>query len=254
MLLQRELLSLTIAAFAASSNVSAASDHHLRGSSDVANPVVKELPTLLVDNEERQLKRGGGGGGGGGRRKNRDTTTTTTTTTVAAAVVEEPCIICTEDYTPVCGSDGTTYSNSCYACAAGVEVDYEGECLKPTSGGAEAPLPTDGAEEPTDGGDTTVTIIEAVCEPACDSGQVCARANAGDDAQCYAECPGSGFPLSEKDGACTDVCVRSTFDCGGYASVFNDFCECDNSLQFPDTYNYKDGCRASDCGTLFVRQ
>jgi len=83
MLLQRELLSLTIAAFAASSNVSAAFDHHLRGSSDVANPVVEELPALLVDNEERQLKRGGNGGGG--RNRDTTTTTTTTTTTVAAA-------------------------------------------------------------------------------------------------------------------------------------------------------------------------
>eukprot|EP00985_Skeletonema_marinoi_P001078 scaffold441_cov139-Skeletonema_marinoi.AAC.1 len=186
MLLQRELLSLTIAAFAASSNVSAASDHHLRGS----------------------------------------------------------------NYTPVCGVDGTTYSNRCYAGAANVEVDYEGECLKPTSGGAEAPLPTDGAaEEPTDGGDTTVTIIEAECEPACDSGQVCAHEYSGATAQCYDRC--SAFPLSERD-VCTGTCVYSIFtSCNGYASVFDEYCECGNS----GSNTYADGCRTSECGLgLFGRQ
>jgi len=253
MLLQRELLSLTIAAFAASSNVSAASDHHLRGSSDVANPVVEELPALLVDNEERQLKRGGNGGGRGGGGRNRDTTTTTTTTTttVAAAVVEEPepdTVICVEIYAPVCGAVGTTYSNSCYADAAGVSYT-DGEC-KPTSGGAEAPLPTDGAaEEPTDGGDTTVTIIEAVCEPACDSGQVCAHEYSGATAQCYDRC--SAFPLSERD-VCTGTCVYSIFtSCNGYASVFDEYCECGNS----GSNTYADGCRTSECGLgLFGRQ
>lgn len=38
-------------------------------------------------------------------------------------------IVCPTVYDPVCGVDGKTYSNSCYAEAASVEVDYEGECL-----------------------------------------------------------------------------------------------------------------------------
>lgn len=35
---------------------------------------------------------------------------------------------CIEIYSPVCGCDGQTYSNECFANAAGVSMDYAGEC------------------------------------------------------------------------------------------------------------------------------
>jgi len=35
---------------------------------------------------------------------------------------------CPDLWDPVCGCNGVTYSNSCYAAAAGVNVDYKGYC------------------------------------------------------------------------------------------------------------------------------
>jgi len=39
-----------------------------------------------------------------------------------------PPVVCATIYDPVCGKDNNTYSNSCFAEAAKVEVDYKGEC------------------------------------------------------------------------------------------------------------------------------
>ncbi|MGD9224272.1 MAG: Kazal-type serine protease inhibitor domain-containing protein [Desulfobacteraceae bacterium] len=42
--------------------------------------------------------------------------------------VINPDMVCTDIYDPVCGVDGITYSNSCYALRSCVEIDYTGEC------------------------------------------------------------------------------------------------------------------------------
>ncbi len=45
-----------------------------------------------------------------------------------SGVCDEIPEVCTEIFQPVCGCDGETYANDCFAATAGVSVASEGEC------------------------------------------------------------------------------------------------------------------------------
>lgn len=84
----------------------------------------------------------------------------------------------------------------------------------------------------------TPTPIPAECSKPCKDDEVCARESIDVRAKCHTKC--SAFPPEE---SCTGnrLCVYSTFDCQGYAGVFNDYCECQQS---EGSYL----CRPSECG------
>ena len=46
----------------------------------------------------------------------------------AAGVCRPQPELCPEIFAPVCGCNGKTYSNACFAAAAGAQIDHEGAC------------------------------------------------------------------------------------------------------------------------------
>jgi hypothetical protein len=101
--------------------------------------------------------------------------------------------LCYEVYSPVCGCDGVTYSNECFAHHAGTSVSSEGECAPPPG-----------------------QVCGSRGLPTCDEGQFCDYAP---EASCGAsDQPGTCMPIPE-------VCTQDANPaCGCDGVTYNNAC------------------------------
>jgi hypothetical protein len=141
----------------------------------------------------------------------------------AEGVCQSTPVVCQGNNAPVCGCDGTTYSNACVADGAGVTVDHDGECGAAVAcdGATGVTCPSGQFCKKADG--DCAADVEGVCTPTpltCEpvDSPVCACGGIGFPNVCYANAVGfnlqntgtCGAPAA-CDGATGVTCDESQF-------------------------------------------
>jgi len=161
--------------------------------------------------------------------------------------------VCLDIWDPVCGCDGRTYSNSCYAATAGVNVNYRGECepvVTPCSSNkdcspegycAKASGDCDGQGACQARPEACIAVWDPVC--GCDGvtySNTCYAAMAGVSVDYQGQCEPDVTPCdSSADCDAADYCAKSPGDCDGEGTcqsrpqacpaVWDPVCGCDGS-------------------------
>jgi hypothetical protein len=169
-----------------------------------------------------------------------------------AGACKESCV-CTNQYHPVCGSDGQSYLSPCHAACAGAEVVSDGECRRtivvhdpcrdicPARRGAPQVCGADGVTYENACVACSAAVLafqEGVCSPppcACDNAfaPVCATDGVTYGNLCLAQCQG--------------IAVASEGVCPPPAEACSDFASC--QLECPQGYQTDPvtGCRRCAC-------
>jgi hypothetical protein len=163
---------------------------------------------------------------------------------------------CLAVWDPVCGCDGQTYSNGCYAMKAGVSIDYLGECVDGCLENEDCPEDQycdkaigdcDGVGECAPYPDLCQDIWTPVC--GCDGvtySNVCYAHREGVNVAHDGECPGGCF--DNEDCAEGEYCLTPPAACDGPGECV---VQPGDEVQCPDIWDPVCGCDgqtyANDC-------
>jgi hypothetical protein len=139
--------------------------------------------------------------------------------------------VCPLIFDPVCGCDGITYSNSCFAAIAQVAVDHEGACEDDENACAAVLCPVD-----------TQCVVNENGEPMCEA---IAPTFCGGIAGIA--CPGNGECVDDPSDECNpeqsdagDAGGNSDADCGG-------ICECNVLALCIEGFHFDASAAVCDC-------
>ncbi|PNH06825.1 Serine protease inhibitor dipetalogastin [Tetrabaena socialis] len=159
------------------------------------------------------------------------------TNTPAIANPTCPGVACTEEFSPVCGADGATYANKCFASeCAEVDIQYTGRCADPAGCAAVSCI---ALYAPVCGNDNVTYSNE--CNAGCTGVTIAYKGECGAPEDLALPLDGGGA-----DGTGTSAIANPT--CPGVAcyDLFSPVCGADGST-------YANDCFASECAKVDIQ-